>query len=524
MTVHSHDHSAPVVLSRGGARRIRFLLSALVIPLCVLTIAGLIWLWPGANAQVGSQPLLAPGSAQVLVKVDRNLAPTECLPPNTEAEARATTVCATVEQAVNSSKKTEETVKTPDPGTVVAVHIPPEFMAAIRTGQVLRTLYTPAPLDNADLPAPASQNALDQQNGGNQAASEPSIGAQFFYLDVERSFPLSALVIVYLVVVVAVARKRGFLAVLGLTLSVLVVWKFVVPALMTGNHPLLVTIVGVSAMILSSVYVAHGVSIKTTTALLGTYFGLALTCALAVNQTRLLGLMGAGEEFQNIHASFPAVSLPALLTCGMVIAGLGALNDVTITQSSTVWELFAANPAQNRWEVYRSAMRVGRDHIASTVYTLAFAYVGTALPTLMLVMLVDRPLGQVLSSGQIAEELGRTLVASIGLVLAIPLTTAIGALLVPVGFEATTTMAKTSEPSEGNQAEQPSITEADIKATSIGQNSSYAQPDLEHNRQVRSDEARKNVALENIGEESVRSKKMTFPSRQRKKQIENKEQ
>ena len=125
----------------------------------------------------------------------------------------------------------------------------------------------------------------------------------------------------------------------------------------------------------------------------------------------------------------PGLSLRALLTCGMVVAGLGVLNDVTITQASSVWELHAANPSLGRARLFTGGMRIGRDHIASTVYTLAFAYAGTALPLILAASLIDRGVSETMLSGEIAEEIVRTLVSSIGLVLAIPATTAIAALL-----------------------------------------------------------------------------------------------
>jgi uncharacterized membrane protein len=114
---------------------------------------------------------------------------------------------------------------------------------------------------------------------------------------------------------------------------------------------------------------------------------------------------------------------------GVIISGLGALNDVTITQASSAWELRAAMPEASRLSVFTATMRIGRDHIASTVYTLAYAYIGSALPLLMYASTINRSLLDTLTSGEIASEIFRTLVASIGLVLAIPLTTAIAAAL-----------------------------------------------------------------------------------------------
>jgi len=191
-----------------------------------------------------------------------------------------------------------------------------------------------------------------------------------------------------------------------------------------------VTLVGSMAMMLLAVYVAHGVSVRTTTALLGTVAGVVITVAGSLWGVGAANLTGAvGDDVLALSSLVPGLSLRALLTCGMVIAGLGVLNDVTITQASAVWELHAANPALGRARLFTGGMRIGRDHIASTVYTLAFAYAGTALPLILSASLIDRAVVDTLLSGEIAEEIVRTLVSSIGLVLAIPATTAIAALL-----------------------------------------------------------------------------------------------
>ena len=119
-----------------------------------------------------------------------------------------------------------------------------------------------------------------------------------------------------------------------------------------------------------------------------------------------------------------------LLTCAIIVAGLGVLIDVSITQSSAVWELRAAAPSLGRRELFRSGMRIGRDHIASTIYTIVFAYAGAALPVLLLLFLYERPVLDLLQTESMSEEIVRTLASAIGLVLAVPVTTAIAALTV----------------------------------------------------------------------------------------------
>lgn len=303
-------------------------------------------------------------------------------------------------------------------GKVVPVRVPEESRSAIRIGTAVWMIY--------DTDAMAT-------------------GTPFLFTDIKRGNALAIMGLLYVIIVVAVAGKRGFLALLGLAASTLVIVFFILPSLMAGKPPMLVTLVGVGAIMFLSVYLAHGITIRTTTALLGTLLGLIVTVLLAYAGTRAAGLSGASDEDALILGTqLPALGLPSLFICGIVVAGLGALNDVTITQASAVWELDETDPQMPRRKLFSRAMRIGRDHIASTVYTLAFAYVGTALPTLILAMLSQRPFLELLTVSQIAEEIVRTLVASIGLVLAIPATTAVGTFLVK--------FVRTSSPSLGSHS------------------------------------------------------------------------
>ena len=178
-------------------------------------------------------------------------------------------------------------------------------------------------------------------------------------------------------------------------------------------------------------YFAHGFSARTSTALLGTMFGLAITALLAAWATDAANLAGVGSHDSAALANISDnISISGIILCGLIISGLGVLNDVTITQSSAVWELWELAPETSARQLFTSAMRIGRDHIASTVYTIAFAYAGAALPVLILVMLYERPLGDALTSAELSEEVIRTLVGSVGLVLAIPVTTLIAVLVV----------------------------------------------------------------------------------------------
>jgi uncharacterized membrane protein len=255
--------------------------------------------------------------------------------------------------------------------------------------------------------------------------------AQYQFADFERRSPLAVIALLFAAVVIAVARWRGFASLLGLAFAGFIMVKFMFPALVVGTNPIAVGLIGSSAIMFVALYAAHGFSARTTTALLGTLFGLVMVAALGWLATRWGHLTGVSAEDDYIlAAAAPDLQLTSVVVCGIIVAGLGVLNDVTITQASAVWELADTDRDQRR--LFSRAMRIGRDHIASTVYTIAFATAGAVLPVLLLIAIYDRPLLQVIQSEQFAAEVIRTLVGSIGLVLAVPLTTAIGVAVVRV--------------------------------------------------------------------------------------------
>lgn len=256
--------------------------------------------------------------------------------------------------------------------------------------------------------------------------------ASYEFLDFKRGFPLTALALIFGVLVVAVARWRGLFAIVGIGVTLLALTKFMLPAFLAGEDPLLVAIVGSTVIMLVVLYLAHGVSIRTTSALFGTLVGIALTALLGVIATGWTQLSGVGsEDDQRLIATAPEISLSGIVAGTMVIAGLGVLNDVTVTQASAVWEMRALKPAARGAELFASAMRIGRDHIASSVYTLVFAYAGSAMTILLLASAYQRGLADIATTEEIGQEIVRTLVGAIGLVLAVPITTLFAVWLAP---------------------------------------------------------------------------------------------
>jgi uncharacterized membrane protein len=262
-------------------------------------------------------------------------------------------------------------------------------------------------------------------------AGQPAVtGPGYSLSDFERREAMLVLAAIFVVAVLLFARLRGALSLAGLALSLAVVVLFVVPAILDGGPPLAVAVVGSMAIALITIPLAHGGGSKSIAALLGTAASLLLTAALAALFTKLAHLTGlASEEAALLQLGQRDLSLEGLLLAGMVIAALGVLDDVTVSQASTVLALRGVNPALGFSGLFRRALRVGRDHVSATVNTLVLAYVGASLPVLLLFSAADLGVGEALNLELVAQEVVATLVGSIGLIAAVPLTTALAAAL-----------------------------------------------------------------------------------------------
>ncbi len=381
-------------------RRAVLLLAFVLVPVGLATLAGLVVLWPDSQQSAARQAAVEqvlPGSSFADATV-LTVEAIDCSGPGLGpgSPVPATLTCGNVVAEVEEG---------PDAGTAVAVAIPAEiFLAGFEPGDRLRLLRSPA---------------FDE------------FPVRYSFTDFGREKPLTLLAVVFAVVVVAVARLRGAAALVGLAFAFFILVMFMLPGLLNGEPPVLVGLVGSAAIMFVVLYLAHGFSARTTTALAGTLFGLALIAVLgswAGSTARLTGL--SSEENLTLTYLTGQVDPAGIVLCGIIIAGLGVLNDVTITQASAVWQLHELAPGLSARKLFTSAMRIGRDHIASTVYTIVFAYAGAALPALLLLEIYQRPFVDTVTGEAIAEEIVRTMVGGIGLVLAVPVTTAIGVLLV----------------------------------------------------------------------------------------------
>ncbi|MEV0058625.1 YibE/F family protein [Nocardia sp. NPDC050718] len=261
-------------------------------------------------------------------------------------------------------------------------------------------------------------------------AADPSGTTIYDFDDYSRGLPLLVIVLAFVIVICVVARWRGFRALLGLVFAFAVVVMFLLPALLDGKPAIPVALVSGALILYVVLYLAHGVNLRTSSALLGTLASMLVAALLSWVALEITNLTGLSEEQNtNVATYIQHVSITGLLLAGFIIGSLGVLNDVTITQASAAFELAALDEGASRGEIFTAAMRVGRDHIASTVYTLVLAYAGGALPLLLLFSVAGRSINDVLTGDAVAIEIARSAVGGIALALSVPLTTLIAVLL-----------------------------------------------------------------------------------------------
>ncbi|MGH3519561.1 MAG: YibE/F family protein [Haloechinothrix sp.] len=260
--------------------------------------------------------------------------------------------------------------------------------------------------------------------------TDPTQAESYVLIDFQRGMPLLLLAGLFALAVLVLGRWQGARALVALALSFAVLALFILPAILAGENPLLVGIVGAGVIMFAALYFTHGMSVRTSVAVLGTMLSLALIGIISALFTTVTRLTGLGADTSTLVASLGhGIDTRGLLLAGVVIGALGVLDDVTVTQASAVWELRRANAALGWRELYGAGLRIGRDHVASAVNTLVMAYAGAALPLLMYSAISGVGPGVILGSQDIAQEIVRTLAGSIGIVAAVPLTTVFAALI-----------------------------------------------------------------------------------------------
>jgi uncharacterized membrane protein len=382
--VGHHDHSPPPPASN----RVRTLIAALLVPFAIAAVVGTIWLYPFGDRPDTTAPAGTPvhgvitgaqtGPCSGRVQVGDQPGGDDCL---------VVTVTMSDGKAPNAQIRT---VVPLEPST-------PRFSV----GDKIVLAY----------------------GGGS-----PTDGGSYQLVDFQRDVPLALLAALFAIVVLVLGRWQGLKALLALGLSFAVLALFILPAIIAGENPLLVAIFGAGLIMFVVLYLTHGLTARTSTAVLGTMVSLTLIGVLGALWAAFAKLTGLDDDTSALVGLLDrSIDTRGLLLAGVVIGALGVLDDVTVTQTSAVWELRAANPKLSRLELYNAALRIGRDHVASAVNTLVMAYAGAALPLLLYSSIAGVGLGNILTSQVIAQEVVRTLVGSIGLVAAVPVTTFLAA-------------------------------------------------------------------------------------------------
>ncbi|WP_312858878.1 YibE/F family protein [Pseudonocardia xinjiangensis] len=377
---HGHGPAAP------AGRRVRIAISALLVPALLATLVGLIVLYPLENRQHSANDQSTRLSAHVTAAAE-----VDC------ADGR--------------------------PGGRGCLALTTQMSDGPRPGQSIVTLVS---IVRGEAAFGVGDNVIMLWSGENPADPE-----SFQIVDFQRDQPLLVLALVFAAAVLALGRWRGLAALVGLGLTGVVLLAFMLPAILAGRDPLAVAVVGCCTIMFGVLYLAHGFSARTSTAALGTLLSLLLIGLLGAAFAAAASLTGADEDTANLaNALGSDLDGRGLVLAGLMIGALGALDDVTVTQTSAVWELHRADPHLRPIALFGAAMRIGRDHVASAVNTLVLAYAGAALPLLLLFSVAERGLTDTLTTQVIATEVVRTLVGSIGLVASVPLTTALAVAVI----------------------------------------------------------------------------------------------
>lgn len=283
-----------------------------------------------------------------------------------------------------------------------------------------------------DLRSDVLAKEWDLKSGSKVIVNEFIFGdsSTFQITEIQRKNSILLFLFIYVILVLAVGRWQGFGSLVGLGLSAFVILKITIPMTLAGWDPILVSILGGFAVLVPSIYLSHGLSKKTTIALVGTSIGLIFTGFLAIIAISLTSLTGFGaEESLYLTSSGSDLNMSSVLLASMIIGGIGLIDDVTVGQVAVIREIFMENKSITMSRLYAKAMNVGKDHIASMVNTLFLAYAASALPLLMLLVDQNFGLGNIINIETFAEEIIRTLVASSGLVLTLPITTLFAAYI-----------------------------------------------------------------------------------------------
>jgi uncharacterized membrane protein len=252
-----------------------------------------------------------------------------------------------------------------------------------------------------------------------------------YFVDYVRTTPILWLTLVFAISIVLISQWKGVRALISMAFSLYIIIGYIIPQILTGQDPLRVSIIGSMLLLGVTLYLTYGWALKTHAAVFSMVLVLLLTGALSGLFVVIAKLNGSGDEnvMFLMQLMDSPINLRGLLLGGMIIGALGVLDDLVTTQASAVFELHHANPSLGFRGLYNAAMRIGQDHVAATVNTLVLAYAGASLPMLLMFSLGQGDYGYLVNFSFIAEEIVRTLVGSLGLIAAVPITTVIAIFL-----------------------------------------------------------------------------------------------
>ena len=255
---------------------------------------------------------------------------------------------------------------------------------------------------------------------------------QAYYVDYKRSAPLAILLAAFVLSILIMGRWKGLGSLIALGISMLMITGYVIPHILGGENPVKVSLIGSVILLAVTLYLTYGWNLKTHASVLSIMLSLLLTGALSLLFVYLARLTGYGDEnaMYLMQASSIQIDPRGLLLGGMIIGALGVLDDLVTSQSAAVVEIHDANPTLGFRMTFQKAMRIGQDHVAATVNTLVLAYTGASLPLLLVFTLGNGNYSFFVNSEFLAEEIVRTLVGSLGLIAAVPISTLIATILI----------------------------------------------------------------------------------------------
>jgi uncharacterized membrane protein len=253
-----------------------------------------------------------------------------------------------------------------------------------------------------------------------------------YFIDFVRGRAILLIFVLFVVVAFLVGRWTGLRSLLGMIIGLGVIVLFIIPQIASGGNPVVISIIGSIIFLGLSLYLVYGWKPMTHAAVISMAFALSITGALSFIFIRLARLTGFGNEdmmFLMQQSQIP-IDMRGILLAGIIIGSLGVLDDLVVGQSSSVFQLHAANPALSFKELFARAMTIGRDHVSASVNTLVLAYAGESLPMLLLFSITNVNLGMAINVSYIAEEIVRALAGTIGLFISIPIATALACVWV----------------------------------------------------------------------------------------------